>query len=139
MCMTDHRIVEWIRNKFRSLRGELPERSRRCWAAVEAASLGHGGVSAVSEATGIARTTIRRGLRELTSPVLLAPERSRRPGGGRKKMLAKDPTLLTDLEGLMEPTASGDPQSPLRWTSKKRAATGGGPPGPHQGATQGFS
>src|SRR5213593_1225247 len=52
------------------------------------------------------------------APPRVAPPRIRRPGGGRKKMLAKDPTLLTDLEGLVEPTASGHPQSPLRWTSK---------------------
>jgi Rhodopirellula transposase DDE domain len=72
----------------------------------------------VARATGIAYSTIRRGLRELTSPVQLSPQRIRRPGGGRKKTLAKDPTLLRDLEGLVEPTASGDPQSPLRWTAK---------------------
>jgi hypothetical protein len=46
------------------------------------------------------------------------PQRIRRPGGGRKKTLEKDPTLLSDLEGLVEPTASGHPMSPLRWTSK---------------------
>jgi len=72
----------------------------------------------VARATGIAHSTIRRGLKELTSPREVAPQRIRRPGGGRKKTLAKDPTLLTDLQGLVEPTASGPPQSPLRWTSK---------------------
>jgi predicted RNase H-like HicB family nuclease len=63
-------------------------------------------------------STIRRRLKELASPPQVGPRRIRRPGGGRKKTLAKDPTLLTDLEGLVEPTASGHPESPLRWTSK---------------------
>jgi hypothetical protein len=96
----------------------LTERARRIWAATEARATGRGGITVVARATGIAHSTIRRGLKELTSPREVAPPRIRRPGGGRKKTLAKDPTLLTDLQGLVEPTASGHPQSPLRWTSK---------------------
>jgi hypothetical protein len=72
----------------------------------------------VSRATGISYSTIVRGRRELESGQTAEPGRVRRPGGGRKKTIEKDPTLLADLEGLVEPTASGDPQSPLRWTSK---------------------
>ena len=72
----------------------------------------------MARATGISTATIQRGLHELNTRRPLAPGRIRRPGGGRKRALAKDPTLLTDLEGLVEPTASGDPMSPLRWTSK---------------------
>jgi Rhodopirellula transposase DDE domain len=72
----------------------------------------------VARATGIAYSTIQRGLKELTSRGSVAPQRIRRPGGGRKKTVEKDPTLLTDLEGLVEPTASGHPMSPLRWTSR---------------------
>jgi hypothetical protein len=59
-----------------------------------------------------------RGLNELASGIRAAAGRVRRPGGGRKRTLAKDPTLLVDLAGLVEPTASGDSESPLRWTSK---------------------
>ena len=110
--------VPLCRAKYTALAPTLTERARRIWAATEARAAGRGGIAGVARATGIGYSTIRRGLRELTLPVLLAPERIRRPGGGRKKTLAKDPTLLTDLEGLVEPTASGDPQSPLRWTSK---------------------
>ena len=106
------------RAKYKALAPTLTERARRIWAATEARAAGRGGIAGVARATGIAYSTIQRGLRELTSPVQLAPDRIRRPGGGRKKTLAKDPTLLRDLEGLVEPTASGDPQSPLRWTSK---------------------
>ena len=110
--------VTLCRAKYKALAPALTERARRIWAATEARAAGRGGISGVARATGIAYSTIRRGLQELASPPQLAPQRIRRPGGGRKKTLEKDPTLLTDLEGLVEPTASGDPQSPLRWTSK---------------------
>lgn len=107
-----------IAAKFQALAPALNERARRVWAATEAKALGHGGIAAVSRATGISVSTIRRGLEELDSGEIAEPGRVRRQGAGRKKALEKDPTLLADLEGLVEPTASGDPQSPLRWTSK---------------------
>src|ERR1700694_4147423 len=116
--MTDQRIVEWIRNKFGALSHALTERARRRWAAVEAASLGHGGATAVSEATGIARTTIRRGLAELVAGHSLAEGQQRRPGGGRKRVEVVDADLPDALERLVEPESRGDPQSPLRWTCK---------------------
>ena len=114
-----------LRRKYRALRSVLTERSRRIWAASEAAALGHGGIGIVEAATGISRSTISRGLREFETKPALASERTRRPGGGRKRTVAKDPRLLADLDGLVEPTASGDPESPLRWTSKsvRRLAT----------------
>jgi transposase len=98
----------------------LTERSRRLWAAAEAAALGHGGIALVERATGISRSTITRGMREVETHAHegLPPERARRPGGGRKAATAKDATLVADLEALVEPTTSGDPDSPLRWTSK---------------------
>ena len=104
--------------KYKALGPVLTERGRRIWAATEARAAGRGGISAVARATGIAYSTVRRGLNELASGASAAPGRVRRPGGGRKRTLDKDPTLLADLEGLVEPTAAGDPQSPLRWTSK---------------------
>ncbi len=110
--------VTLCRAKYRALAPALTERARRLWAATEARAAGRGGITVVARATGIAYSTIQRGLKELTSRVSLEPGRIRRPGGGRKRTLEKDPTLLTDLEGLVEPTASGDPESPLRWTSK---------------------
>src|SRR5438552_8566425 len=88
------------------------------WAATEAQAAGWGGITGVARATRISYSTIQRGLQELTAEEPLGPERIRRPGGGRKRTLDKDPTLLVDLEGLVEPTASGDPMSPLRWTAK---------------------
>jgi len=107
-----------VRAKFESLACALDERGRRLWAATEAKAIGHGGIALVSRATGVSYSTITRGLKELESGLLPEPGRVRRPGGGRKKTLAKDATLLADLDGLVEPSVSGDPQSPLRWTSK---------------------
>lgn len=104
--------------KYVALAPVLTERSRRLWAATEARALGHGGIAKVQRATGLARSTIERGLRELDSEEALGPERVRRPGGGRKRASEKDATLWTDLDALVEPMASGDPSSPLRWTSK---------------------
>ena len=113
-----------IEEKFRALAGRLDEAALRLWAAVEARALGHGGVSVVANTVGLSRTTIHAGLRELAA----APpsgglrtggaRRVRAKGGGRKKLTVKDPTLLRDLDTLVEPTTRGDPQSPLRWTCK---------------------
>lgn len=110
--------VTTLRQKYRAVRPVLTERSRRVWAASEAIALGHGGIGLVERATGISRSTISRGIRELDTDHGLAPERTRRTGGGRKRAEAQDTTLLADLDALVEPTASGDPDSPLRWTSK---------------------
>ena len=110
--------TEVLRTKYTALAPVLTERSRRLWAATEARALGRGGIERVKQATGLARSTIERGVRELESGETLSPERTRRPGGGRKRATDKDATLTVDLEALVEPTASGDPDSPLRWTSK---------------------
>lgn len=105
-----------LRAKYQALAPALTERTRRVWAASEARALGHGGVAQVARATGISTSTIRRGLRELEVGAPLPPERTRRAGGGRKRKTDRDPTLLRDLDALVEPTAPGDPESPLRWS-----------------------
>ena len=107
-----------LRRKFRALRPVFTERSRRVWAASEAVALGYGGIGLVEAATGISRSTINRGIRELATKVTLSADRTRRAGGGRKRLVDLDDRLVTDLDALVEPTASGDPESPLRWTSK---------------------
>ena len=92
---------------------------RRLFAGAEALAIGHGGQAAVARATGLARGTIQRGMRELQEPELGAPRgRVRRPGGGRKRTAITDPSLREDLDRLVEPTSRGDPESPLRWTCK---------------------
>lgn len=103
------------------LAGHLDERQRRLVLAVEANELGRGGVTALSVVTGVARTTIQAGIRELAGeagPVVLGRGRSRRPGAGRKKATVADPGLADAIEALAEPDAKGDPESPLRWTLK---------------------
>jgi hypothetical protein len=92
------------------------ERSRRIWAAAEAQALGRGGTAVVAEATGISASTIRRGMREVAAGAPLVGTRTRKVGGGRKRATDQDPTLLRDLDALVEPTAPGDPDAPLRWT-----------------------
>jgi len=119
--MQDARSVERIRRAYAALRPEMDERTRRQWAAVEARDAGYGGVSRVSRATGLSRTTIAAGMRELDlSPWQRSFEaaRIRRPGGGRHPLVETDPQLLTTLESLIEPTTRGDPESSLRWTCK---------------------
>ena len=116
--MPDARVVEWIRDKFQGVAPELDERGRRRWAAVEAHSLGRGGISAVAAATGISDRTIRNGIRELDDPGSLPADRQRRAGGGRKSREQEQPGLVEALEALVDPGSRGDPQSPLRWTCK---------------------
>jgi hypothetical protein len=109
---------EQIHGRFTAIAPHLDERSRRLLAATEARAAGYGGITAVSQATGVAPSTIARGLRDLTVEPLLAPGRVRRRGGGRKPLADNDPTLRADLLKLVEPEARGDPMSPLRWTCK---------------------
>src|SRR5713101_1803263 len=111
--------METIRRKYAALAPLLNERTRRCWAATEAQTLGYGGVSLVARATGVARGTIQAGLREIEQEGAGTDvRRIRQPGGGRKKLTMKDPTLVATLNQLVEPTTRGDPESPLRWTCK---------------------
>jgi len=110
-------MEEIIAMKFNMLSGTLNERQRRLWAATETLSLGYGAISAVSRATGISRVTIMRGIKEINEEPRLPPERSRLSGGGRKKGCERQPNLKPSLEAIIEPTAKGDPMSPLRWTT----------------------
>jgi len=108
-----------IRQRYQVLADVADERVRRLMVAAEALAIGRGGQLAVARATGVSRTMIQRGIREVRHPELQAPKgRVRRPGGGRKAMVVLDPTLRDDLERLVEPTSRGDPESPLRWTCK---------------------
>jgi hypothetical protein len=108
-----------IRLRFGALDPFLDERGRRRFAAAEALAAGHGGVMAVSRATGIARSTIARGLAELREEApAVPPARTRRAGGGRKLLTTVDATLLGDLQALAEPVTRGDPMAPLLWTAK---------------------
>jgi hypothetical protein len=115
--------LEAVRSKFELLRPLMNERMLRHWAASEALTLPRGGIALVAQAPGLSRTTIWAGLRELRHPAAgpdtdLPPPRSRHAGAGRPFLEETDPTLVKDLEALVEATTRGDPQSPLRWTCK---------------------
>jgi hypothetical protein len=108
-----------IRHQYLLLRPRLDERGRRLFAATQVRALGRGGIVAVVRATGIAATTIGRGLRELDRGGA-AVGRVRRPGGGRKKLCVNNATLVPDLRDIVEPITYGDPERALRWVSKSR-------------------
>ncbi len=111
-----------IRQRFELLRRSLSERGRRLFAAAEALAIGRGGIAIVARATGIAPSTIGKGKAEAlaieSGAAPLALNRSRRAGGGRRRVTRNDPNLLPALLRLVEPVTRGDPESPLRWTSK---------------------
>jgi Rhodopirellula transposase DDE domain len=116
--MIEASVIESIKRKYEQLEPFLTERTVRMWCAAEAESIGYGGVTAVCKATGISRPTIHKGLQELNLDKAVDPERIRQKGGGRKKITQTDPTLLGDLDVLIEPATRGDPENPLRWSSK---------------------
>ncbi len=101
----------------------IDERTRRLWGATEAVAIGWGGISIVSEATGIAHTTLRRGVQDLEGGVSESGDidlsgKIRRSGAGRKKLVEVDPDIYNALESLIDPVTRGDPESPLKWTCK---------------------
>ena len=113
-----------LTDKFAAIITTLNERGLRLWAAAEARSLGHGGITKVAKVTGLSRRTVARGIKELAWPdtVSLASHVSRRKGGGRKKLTTKSPALGDDLKRLVDPVTRGHPESPLLWTAKSTAA-----------------
>ncbi len=109
---------EEIKQRYERVAAELNERTRRLLAASEALAIGWGGGSMVSRATGLSRPVISQGIKELQEEAKVGEGRVRRQGGGRKRNVSKDPGLSEDLERLVEPVTRGDPEAPLRWTSK---------------------
>jgi hypothetical protein len=109
-----------IHDRFAAVGRNLDERSRRLFAAAEARAAGHGGITATSRATGVARSTIGRGLKDLSDPDALTGA-IRRPGSGRPALTAADPELLEHLRQIVEPATMGDPMRPLMWVSKSHA------------------
>ena len=121
--MNSDELLEIIEAKYSALEIYFDERTRRIWGAVEARSLGRGGMSRVSEATGMSRSTLHLGMKELDQMSqpggeVLELGSTRKAGGGRQRITTSDVSLLEDLEGLIEPGTRGDPESPLRWTTQ---------------------
>ena len=108
---------EKIKEKFNAVSKVIGEKGKRIWAAAEANSLGFGGISAVSRATGLDHKTIRKGIKELHKNDLDS-SRERKVGGGRKTITETNEGIINDLNKLLEPATRGDPESPLLWTSK---------------------
>ena len=106
------------RKRYREMAPVLNEQSRRRFVALEARALGRGGVSLMARISGLARSTIYHGLSDIRHHVSAPPGRVRREGGGRKKKTFEDPTLTTDLKGLVETATRGDPTQPLLWTTR---------------------
>ena len=112
-----------VREKLDLLAPLFDEQTRRLWAAAEAQVIGRSGISLVARATGLSRTTIHQGIKDLvalheTKDPAEGKKRIRAAGGGRKPIGEYDPTLRKDLERLVDPVTRGDPESPLRWTCK---------------------
>ena len=118
-------LTQAVKTKFAALNPLFDERLRRRWAAVEARLLGRGGIACVAAATGISRTTIHTGLKELDAGAAAEAQadsgRLRRPGAGRKALTARDPKLEGALERLVDPVTRGDPMGPLLWTCSSAA------------------
>jgi hypothetical protein len=108
-----------IRAGYAAISDQLDERGRRLFVAAEKATAEYGGTAAVSRATGVARSTIIRGAKDLLA-LSSATIRVRREGAGRPASSTADPTVLDDLRGLVEPATMGDPMRPLLWVSKSR-------------------
>ena len=117
-AMPDAQVIEWIREKFAAIVGDLDERARRRWGAAEARSLGWGGIAAVAAATGLSDRTIRNGIKELDDPDAPPMTQQRRSGGGRKLRESEQPKLVEVLRDIVDSGTRGDPMSPLRWTCK---------------------
>ena len=115
-------IKEQLKAKFSILLPQLDERARRLVAAAEALSLPRGGISRVSEASGLSRVTLTAGIRELGSGAALPAGRMRRAGGGRKRSEVCAPGYAVQLEAIVDGGTRGDPRKPLRWTCKSTRA-----------------
>ncbi len=111
-------LITQIKQRYEYIAPHLSERDRRLWVAAESHTVGRGGNTVVQQATGVSRVTINNGKKELTKGVNASIPRIRKVGGGRKKLIDKNPALIKELDKLIDPLTRGDPESALRWTCK---------------------
>jgi len=111
-------VIKFINQKYNAIKGCLDEKGKRIWAASEALSFGQKGITIVSKAIGMSRSTIYKGIEEIKSPKKRSQNRIRKKGGGRKNIFKKQKNIKKALNKLVEPTAKGDPESHLLWTCK---------------------
>ena len=107
-----------LKKKYKAIMPHLNERQKRLLVAAEAQSFGYGGGAKVYKCSGVARSTIYRGMKDLEAETKLGKSKSRRAGGGQKKLEVKQPGIVEDLNKLVDPESRGDPESPLKWTLK---------------------
>lgn len=107
-----------MKQRYDQLKPFLNEHQRRLFVATEALAYGRGGIAFVERELGVSHKVIQQGIRELEHPEQIDPSRIRKTGGGRKRTIDTDSTLLSDLQTLIDPVTRGEPDSPLRWTSK---------------------
>jgi hypothetical protein len=116
-------LEKQVRAKWRLLKSTMDERARRLWAGAEAEAMGWGGIAAVARATKLAISTVTKGRNEVRAGARSASlVKARRKGGGRRRHEVVHPALVPSLEKLVDPVTRGDPESPLRWTSKSTRA-----------------
>ena len=112
------KFISQVKQRYDFMCSHLSERDKRLWAASEAITIGRGGDTIVYQATGISRSTIVKGEKELKDNTGKESKRIRKAGGGRKRLVHKNPALIKELDKLIDPLTRGDPESPLRWTCK---------------------
>ena len=110
--------LDQIHVRFGAMWEHLDEKGRRLWAASEALAFGRSGIKALHQITGISRSVIMTGIRELTGERPVSDDQIRRPGAGRKTLVSHDAALVSDLKSLVETSTMGDPESPLLWTTQ---------------------
>ena len=110
-------LIAQVQKRYDIMSPYLSEHTKRIWVAAEALAIGRGGNAIVSEATGISRTTLTKAKQDVLSQPGVSI-RQRHQGGGRKKLLETDATLVEAIDAFIDPSTRGDPESPLRWTSK---------------------
>ena len=111
-------IISQVSKRYSLIKEHLSEKTKKLWAVAEANAIGRGGIIIVHEATGIARDTIRNGIKSINTTTNNNSNNDRKPGGGRKPISEKYPQIIKDLKLLIDPISRGDPESPLLWTSK---------------------
>lgn len=118
IALEKEKFISQVKQRYDFMCSHLSEKDKRLWAASEAITIGRGGDTIVCQATGISRSTIVKGKKELKDNTGKEPKRIRKAGGGRKRLVHKNPALIKELDKLIAPLTRGDPESPLRWTCK---------------------
>jgi hypothetical protein len=107
-----------LKVKIETVMPTLNEYQRRIFLSAKAKALGHGGISLVSRISGVSRQTLTEGMKELNKAKNMEVGRSRKAGGGRKRIIETQPGVVAALEELVEAHTKGDPMRELLWTNK---------------------